>query len=363
MTDHHDMTSATLKKHRNGVSPASAIIPALPKQHRIQWADSSICVMSPAKINLNLHVSALQDDGYHPIDSVMLAVSLCDRVCLSTLPDNQPLSCTCDNADLPTDRTNLAVRAAEAMAEHAQRTPAVKMHIIKRIPVGAGLAGGSSNAATVLIALNHLWNLNWPTCRLDDIAATIGSDVSFFLHTPLARCTGRGEHVQPLSMTGDGTDDTIGNGPTITGRTSSYPPIVLILPGVSVSTAQVYQQFDRMRQERTDDNDTSVAMSTLHSDIVNYLSVPPRHVHHITPEALDARLINDLTAPALAVSHELNTVWQSLVDALGARLHLTGSGSGMFVLCRDTSDAHAVRRLVWQNAPETPAYIVYPNPW
>lgn len=161
-------------------------------------APPALRLLAPAKINLVFEVLRRRSDGYHEIDSVLTTLDLGDRVRLR--PSREGLEVRLDGPYAagidPAD--DLSGRAARALAEAAGRAPDVRIEVTKRIPVAAGLGGGSSDAGAVLRGLNELWELGWPPERLAEVAATVGSDVPFFLHGGTARCTGRGERVEPL---------------------------------------------------------------------------------------------------------------------------------------------------------------------
>src|SRR2546423_2242937 len=148
-----------------------------------------------AKVNLILEVLGKRDDGYHGLVTVMQAVALCDRI---TLEDADVLELA-SSPGVPADGRNLALRAATALREAAGVTRGARITLDKRIPVAAGLGGGSSDAAAVLLGLNRLWNLRWPLARLAEVAVTLGMDVPFFLRGGVALGTGRGERVAPLA--------------------------------------------------------------------------------------------------------------------------------------------------------------------
>src|SRR5687767_5835308 len=147
----------------------------------------------------------------------MQAVDLSDRI---TLDDADDLELRSDSATLRTDKANMAWRAAAALRDAAGIDSGVRITLDKRIPVAAGLGGGSSDAAGVLVGLNRLWQLRWPLERLDEVAATLGSDVPFFLRGGAAVATGRGEKVEPL-------------------RARSLA-LVLVNPKFPASTAEMY---------------------------------------------------------------------------------------------------------------------------
>jgi 4-diphosphocytidyl-2-C-methyl-D-erythritol kinase len=170
-----------------------------------------------AKVNLTLEVLGKRADGYHEIATVMQAVDLSDRI---TLDDADALELRSDSATVPSDASNLAWRAAAALREAARIETGVRIAVDKRIPVAAGLGGGSSDAAAVLIGLNRLWRLQWSIERLDEVAATLGSDVPFFLRGGAALARGRGEKVEALK-----------------GRSMA---LVLVNPKFASSTAEMY---------------------------------------------------------------------------------------------------------------------------
>src|SRR3989475_7755891 len=132
-----------------------------------------------AKVNLALEVLGRRDDGYHEITTVMQAVDLSDRL---VLEDADVLELRTTAPDVPTDGTNLALRAALALREMAGSSRGVRITLDKRIPVAAGLGGGSTDAAAVLVGLSRLWGLRWPRDRLAGGGGTLGMDVPFFLH-------------------------------------------------------------------------------------------------------------------------------------------------------------------------------------
>lgn len=160
-------------------------------------SSKALSLRAPAKINLALEVTGRRDDGYHDIDTVITTIDLTDEVHLRLADGlrvrlDGPQAAGIDPAD------DLAGRAAKSLAEAAAHSLDVDIQITKRIPHAAGLGGGSSDAAAVLRGLNVLWGLDWSVARLSEVAANIGSDVPFFLHGGAARCTGRGELVEPL---------------------------------------------------------------------------------------------------------------------------------------------------------------------
>ncbi len=159
--------------------------------------EGALRLTAPGKINLALEVLGKRDDGFHEIDTVITTISLADDVLLRPAEQLTVRFSGRRARDIDEDG-ELCAAAAEAMAQAVGRPPAVAIEVTKRIPVAAGLAGGSSDAAAVLRGLNRMWELDWPVEGLQEVAAGLGSDVPFFLHGGAARCTGRGERVQPL---------------------------------------------------------------------------------------------------------------------------------------------------------------------
>ncbi len=182
----------------------------------------------PAKINLWLEVVRKREDGYHELSSLMLPVSIFDRIAVEVSEAAGPVSLRCNTTGIPEDSRNLAWRAAERFLEAGGLTRAVHIDLEKNIPSGAGLGGGSSDAAGVLLALNHCFQNILPAASLHKIALGLGADVPFFLHQKPALATGIGEKLEFA----DGIPEY---------------PLLLIKPPVSVPTAWVYSNLKLTR--------------------------------------------------------------------------------------------------------------------
>lgn len=190
----------------------------------------SVTVRVPGKVNLYLEVGDLREDGYHELATVFHAVSLFDEVTVTTA-DLLSVEVTGEGADaLPTDENNLAWQAAMLMAEYVGRAPDVAIAIQKSIPVAGGMAGGSADAAAVLVAMNELWELGVPRRDLHTLAARLGSDVPFALHGGTALGTGRGEKLT-----------------TVLARDTFH--WVLAFASGGLSTATVFGEIDRLRAQ------------------------------------------------------------------------------------------------------------------
>lgn len=173
---------------------------------------------APAKINLFLHILGQRADGYHLLQSVFRLLDYCDTLYLKPVPQSS-ITRTQDVVGVPQDQ-DLCIRAAKLLQQHTRYSGGVEMAIDKRIPMGGGLGGGSSDAATVLLALNQLWQLNLPRDTLMALGVQLGADVPFFLYGTNAWAEGIGEQLQPIAL-----------------KPAYY---VVLNPNVHVSTAQIF---------------------------------------------------------------------------------------------------------------------------
>lgn len=189
--------------------------------------DKAVTIASPAKVNLYLEILNKRPDGYHTIRTLFERISLSDEIILRQREDSalQIVSCA---KNIPLDSTNLVYKAASLLKEDLGISLGVSIEIKKRIPVGAGLGGGSSNAASTLLGLNRLWHLKLSKKKLLAYAARLGSDVAFFIeNVSFAWGLSRGEKITPCA----GAHKSLWH--------------ILLAPDVSVSTQEVYQEFDR----------------------------------------------------------------------------------------------------------------------
>jgi 4-diphosphocytidyl-2-C-methyl-D-erythritol kinase len=264
--------------------------------------------LAPAKLNLHLRVAPVDGSGFHPLLSWMCTVALFDTLTIEPGADGS-IALTCDDPSLPCDATNLVVRAADAFQKHigGENTQGAKLHLAKQIPSGGGLGGGSSDAARTLLGLRRFWRVPCSDEALAAIAATLGSDVSFFLHGASSICTGRGEVVRPIQR-------------------PKPKWAVLILPGFAVSTPAVYRMFDTLGL-----GDASrIVDQPLWSQWAD-LSAGP----------LLERLVNDLEAPAFAVCPQLAALRQQIEQSIGRIVRMSGSGSSLFTLFDNSDEAQA----------------------
>jgi 4-diphosphocytidyl-2-C-methyl-D-erythritol kinase len=186
-------------------------------------------VSAPAKINLFLKVLRRRPDGFHEIETLISPISLCDQIKIDKNKRGQGISFRCDDPSVPRGGENLVVRAANAFFAATQMKPAVSIVLKKKIPHGAGLGGGSSDAAAVLLALNQLFVTKLSREKLAKLGSTIGSDVPFFIFESAALCTGRGEIVTPRKLT-------------------EQLSILLVKPDFGVSTPCAYKRWQNSRE-------------------------------------------------------------------------------------------------------------------
>ncbi|MER6245654.1 4-(cytidine 5'-diphospho)-2-C-methyl-D-erythritol kinase [Streptomyces griseorubiginosus] len=267
----------------------------------------SVTVRVPAKVNVQLAVGAARPDGFHDLANVFLAVGLHDEV---TVTPAEELRVTCegpDAAQVPLDRTNLAARAALALAGRYGIEPAVHLHIAKDIPVAGGMAGGSADGAGALLACDTLWGTGASREELLDICAELGSDVPFSLVGGAALGTGRGEKLRPLDVGGD----------------FSW---VFAMAERGLSTPAVFREFDRLTEGL--DVPEPVASEALLDALAKG-----------DPEALAAAVSNDLQPAALSLFPELADTLAA-GSAAGALAGLvSGSGPTTAFLARDAGAA------------------------
>jgi 4-diphosphocytidyl-2-C-methyl-D-erythritol kinase len=262
-----------------------------------------------AKINLHLEVLRLRPDGYHEIDTVLQSVGLFDT--LHFVPRPSGLSLLCDAPGVPTDASNLCLRAAHALLEAAglEAPPrGVRIDLYKAIPVAAGLAGGSADAAATLVALDDFWRLHLGPERLLELAAKLGSDVPFCLHGGTALGRGRGERLTRLPALR----------PTV---------FLLVFPGVPVTSAWAYENL-RMGLTR---RSHPLSMDQLKSILARY------------PESAQGfhNRLEDAVCPAHPIVAEIT----SRLLQFGAKVaSMTGSGSGVFAAFRTREQAAEARR-------------------
>ena len=277
---------------------------------------SSVCVEAPGKVNLFLSVGAPGPDGYHPLTTVFQAVRLIETVTArrQSTQDHGTVTLTLEepDAEVPTDTSNLAVRAAELLSETTGVSEGVDLLLRKRVPVAGGMAGGSADAAATLVACNALWGTGLSLPELSALAARLGADVPFPLTGATAVGSGRGDLVTPIMTRG------------------AYH-WVFALAEEGLSTPAVFRRFD----ELTGGGQPAVR------DVPEALTAALRAGD---ARALAASLHNDLQAAALDLRPELARVIAVAEEAGALRAIVSGSGPTIAALVEDPGSAQRVSR-------------------
>jgi 4-diphosphocytidyl-2-C-methyl-D-erythritol kinase len=255
-------------------------------------------VLAPAKINLSLKILGRRNDGFHELDTLIAPISLYDEIRIDKRRSGKGIEFRCDDRSVPEGDDNLAVRAAKAFFETTRIDPAVSIKLKKKIPHGAGLGGGSSDAASVLLALNDLFETRLSREALAEMAEPLGSDVPFFLFQSAAVCKGHGEIVMPVKL-------------------QRQFSILLLKPAFAVSTAWAYSRWQHSRE------------------------IPG--IRYEAQEFAGQTFVNDLERPVFEkfVFLAQLKMWLLGQSEVGAGL-MSGSGSTMFAVMRENADADSV---------------------
>lgn len=282
-------------------------------------------IRAPAKINLFLRVLGKRGDGYHWIDTIMVPVSLYDVIDVrrsklkAAQSANARITVSCDDPLVPRGDENIVFRAARLLIERVDTGQAVRIHIRKRIPMGAGLGGGSTDAAATLIGMNRLFKLGLPAGRLEKLALTLGADVPFFIRARPAQARGIGEKLRAL-------------------RGLARFWLVILYPGFPVSTGWVYGKL-RVKLTKPIVN-TSIAASLKRFD------------------KLAGLLVNDLESVTLDRYPKIRLLKDKLLREGAARGLMSGSGSAVFGIFKSRREAQkAFRRL--RNEEGVQAFLVH----
>ena len=266
--------------------------------------ESRLRLRAPAKINLFLRVVGKRPDGFHELETIFERIDLADELTFEAAP---VLSLTCSDPNLSCGEGNLVLKAARLLQKASGTSQGAKIHLTKRIPIAAGLGGGSSDAAAALQGLNRLWKLQWPKGKLIELAAQLGSDVPFFLYdVPFAIGRGRGERCEPIE-----------------GQPLAH---VLVVPDTHLSTKEIYGALNLP------------------------LTAPPSSISMVAhalrngPDlaGLATGLWNDLEAVAIRRCPVITQIQGQLRAAECLSTRLSGSGPSVFGLCRDRAHAHQV---------------------
>ncbi len=281
-------------------------------------------MFSPAKVNLYLNILSKRADGYHELENVIIPLDFGDQITLQLRKTSTVLEC--DNPNLPTDDSNLALRAAKLLAQTFAVEKGVKISLQKRIPLAAGLAGGSSNAAAVLKSLNRLWVVDAPREKLEELAARLGSDVNFFLSGGAAICRGRGERVEPIACELSGA-------------------VLLVNPGFGISTRWAYENWATAAQAGTPVPPATAAGAGLTRKPPE-VSLLLRALETGDLTGVGRALFNSLEAPCLGKFPVLQLLRDALVSLGAAGALMSGSGATVFGLYADVGKAEEAAQQV-----------------
>lgn len=260
--------------------------------------------LAPAKINLGLHVLRRRADGYHDIETVLHRIAWADRI---TAEPADRLAMTCTDPALPTDDRNLCMQAARRLREAFGVEQGAALHLDKRVPYGAGLGGGSSDAAATLQLLDELWGLDATPAKLHRIAAQIGADVPFFLEEGAALATGRGEVLTPLR--------------DAAGDSYCMPfALVVVVPDVHIATPDAYGTVQPDADDRPD-----LAALVRSNDLARWR----------------AELVNDFEVPVLEAYPDVRAVKEMIQDAGADYAALSGSGAAVYGVFENAASARS----------------------
>jgi 4-diphosphocytidyl-2-C-methyl-D-erythritol kinase len=280
-------------------------------------------IRAPAKINLRLRVVGRRSDGYHLIDSIMVAVTLFDEVEIKKRKTKNSavkaaqLRVTCDHPQVPAGEKNLVYQAASLLLRETAVVEPVDIHIRKRIPLGAGLGGGSTDAAATLVGLNRLFRLRFSPSQLEKIASRLGADVPFFITARPARARGIGDRLTPLK---------------------NVPRwwLVILYPGFAVSTAWVYGNVPQN-------------LTKFHVDTRLYTLLTG------APKFADL-LVNDLEPVTVKRYRRIKVMKETLVKMGAAGASMTGSGSAVFGIFGSREKANKAYRTL-RRADDIQAFL------
>lgn len=297
----------------------------------------SYSLIAPAKINLYLEILGIRPDGYHELAMVLQSIDLADRIHLSA-SSTDTIRVRCEHPQVPTDKTNLAYKAAELMAvqfpDAFAQYGGVEITIDKQIPVAAGLAGGSTDGAAVLVGLDLLWQLGLTQSELLELAAQLGSDVPFCVAGGTAIATGRGDQLSALP--------SLENLYVVLGKYRS----------LTVSTAWAYQTY------RDQFLGSKVAAPTLESQTAAHSGPMIKAIIHENAREIGQRLHNDLEQVVLPKYPQVLQLRSAFQDTgvLGAMM--SGSGPTVFALCESYDQAQRSQQQVRANFPDPDLNLV-----
>ena len=266
---------------------------------------NGISLKASAKINLFLEILGKREDGYHEIETVMQEIDLVDNLQFEEIQEGVKLKC--NNKNIPSDENNLVCKAANLIVNECGIKKGVLISLEKNIPVGAGLGGGSSDAATTLKALNSLWKIGLSDVDLMEFAARLGSDIPFFIKGKTALCSGRGENITPIEV-------------------KSEMNYLIIFPHINISTTTIYRNL-------------KIDLTKKRKDVSFFLNA----LKYSKVADISKLLFNRLEEVIFATYPDLLRVKSSLEHFDFCGLSVSGSGAAFFGLCNDRRQAEVIK--------------------
>ena len=269
---------------------------------------NTISLKAPAKINLFLEILGKRDDGYHEIETIMQEIDLADNLQFEEIQEGVKLEC--NDKSIPLNQDNLVCKAANLILKECGIKKGVSINLEKKIPVGAGLGGGSSDAATTLKALNSLWGVGLNDGELMELAAKLGSDIPFFIKGKTSICSGRGEKISPVEV-------------------RNKMNFLILFPRVHISTETIYKNL-------------KIDLTKKRKDVSFFLDA----LKYSESVGIGKLLFNRLEEVIFATYPDLLQVKHSLEFFDFCGLSISGSGSAFFGLCKDRHQAEAIKSTV-----------------
>ena len=264
-----------------------------------------ISLKAPAKVNLFLEILGKRDDGFHEIETIMQEIDLADSLQFEETQEGVTLEC--NDKNIPANQDNLVCKAANLILEECGIKKGVLINLEKNIPVGAGLGGGSSDAATTLKALNSLWKVGLNNEELMEFAAKLGSDIPFFINGKTALCRGRGELITPVEV-------------------RNRMDYIILFPRVHISTETIYKNL-------------KIDLTKKRKDVSFFLDA----LKYSEVAGISKLLFNRLEEIIFATYPDLLQVKSTLESFDFCGLSISGSGSAFFGLCNDKHQAEVIK--------------------
>ena len=264
-----------------------------------------ISLKAPAKVNLFLEILGKRDDGFHEIETIMQEIDLADSLQFEETQEGVTLEC--NDKNIPANQDNLVCKAANLILEECGIRKGVIINLEKNIPVGAGLGGGSSDAATTLKALNSLWKVGLNNEELMEFAAKLGSDIPFFINGKTALCRGRGELITPVEV-------------------RNRMDYIILFPRVHISTETIYKNL-------------KIDLTKKRKDVSFFLDA----LKYSEVASISKLLFNRLEEIIFATYPDLLQVKSTLESFDFCGLSISGSGSAFFGLCNDRHQAEVIK--------------------